>query len=128
MAYGEQPPGFFKWGASVAELDSGIIGIKLLLDPEQERPTYLPSTNAQRDIRMLPKQPVEIAADFMGAIYKHALDEISKTVPKAYMDLCSKEFVLSGKWWPSLFMKQMFSDSSKPQLFGPMLPKMLHYW
>ncbi|KFG86767.1 putative hsp70 protein [Metarhizium anisopliae] len=96
MAYGEQPPGFFKWGASVAELDSGIIGIKLLLDPEQERPTYLPSTNAQRDIRMLPKQPVEIAADFMGAIYKHALDEISKTVPKAYMDLCSKEFVLSA--------------------------------
>ncbi|EFY98456.2 Hsp70 family protein [Metarhizium robertsii ARSEF 23] len=95
VAYGKQPHGFFKWGASVAELDTGIIGIKLLLDPEQERPTYLPSTNAQRDIRMLPKQPVEIAADFMGAIYKHALDEISKTVPKAYMDLCSKEFVLS---------------------------------
>ncbi|EFY92901.1 putative hsp70 protein [Metarhizium acridum CQMa 102] len=95
IAYDKQQPGVFKWGASVEELDTGIIGIKLLLDPEQERPMYLPSTNTKRDIRMLPKQPVQVAADFMRAIYKHALDEISKTVPKAYMDLCSKQFVLS---------------------------------
>ncbi|KHN93782.1 Heat shock protein Hsp70 [Metarhizium album ARSEF 1941] len=95
IAYDKQRPDVFKWGASVDAADPSIVGIKLLLDPEQGRPMYLPATNARKYIRMLPKPPVKIAADFIGAIYSHALAEISKTVPKAYMELCSKEFVLS---------------------------------
>ncbi|KAG6016208.1 hypothetical protein E4U43_004060 [Claviceps pusilla] len=85
----------FRWGASVDKLNGGIIAIKLLLDPDQERPLYLPSKNIKKELQSLPKKPFEIAADFIGAIYEHALEEISKTVPKAYMDMCDKEFVLS---------------------------------
>jgi len=85
----------FSWGASVNRMTDSIIGIKLMLDPAQERPLYLPAGNLQRDIRKLPKKPVEVAADFIRAIYQHALAEITKQVPRGYMSLCQQQFVLS---------------------------------
>ena len=87
----------FSWGASVNRMTDSIVGIKLLLDPDQERPLYLPTGNLQRDIKKLPKKPVEVAADFIRAIYQHALAEIAKKVPKGYMSLCQQKFVLSGR-------------------------------
>ncbi|KAG6014764.1 hypothetical protein E4U54_004867 [Claviceps lovelessii] len=95
IEYSKEANKGFRWGASVDKLNGGIIAIKLLLDPDQERPLYLPSKNIKKELQSLPKKPFEIAADFIGAIYEHALEEISKTVPKAYMDMCDKEFVLS---------------------------------
>lgn len=88
--------GSFKWGAAADSTQGAIVGVKLLLDPSQEQPHYLPSTNVTRDIKNLPKQPVAVAADFIQAIYKHAQREIEKTVPGGYLRMCKKEFVLSG--------------------------------
>jgi hypothetical protein len=88
----------FAWGASVNSMSDSIVGVKLLLDPTQERPLYLPTGNVKRDIKKLPKPPVDIAADFIGAVYQHALREIAKEVPKDYMAICQKHFVLSGKY------------------------------
>ncbi|KAK1835325.1 hypothetical protein QBC39DRAFT_274984 [Podospora conica] len=85
----------FKWGASVNQTQDDAVSVKLLLDPSQEQPSYLPAANHKRAMKNLPKPPVEIAADFMGAIYQHALSEISKTVPKAYFESCAREFVVS---------------------------------
>ncbi|KAH6658942.1 putative hsp70 protein [Truncatella angustata] len=94
IAYG--PDGHkYRWGADVNGLQDGIVGVKLLLDPTQERPMYLPSGNIKRDIKKLPKPPVEIAADFIKSIYKHALKQIEKEVPSGYMALCQKQFVLT---------------------------------
>jgi hypothetical protein len=95
--YGSEGPDGeeFTWGASVSRLDNNIVGVKLLLDPQQEQPHYLPATNIKQAIRKLPKPAVKIAADFIGAVYKHALSEIAKTVPKRYFDICEKHFVLS---------------------------------
>ncbi|KAK0620644.1 putative hsp70 protein [Immersiella caudata] len=88
--------GDFVWGASVDRtLHNNIVGVKLLLDPSQEQPVYLPSVNMKRTLRVLPKPAVEIAADFLGAIYGHAMTEIAKVVPSEYMSLCEKQFVLS---------------------------------
>lgn len=91
----------FAWGASVNltadNINNNIVGVKLLLDPSQERPTYLPTDNILRDYSKLPKQPVEIVADFIGAIYQHALNEIAKQVPAGYVSICQKQFTLSGK-------------------------------
>jgi hypothetical protein len=78
-------------------MNDNIVGVKLLLDPSQERPLYLPTGNIKRDLKKLPKTPVEIAADFIGAIYQHALTEIAKEVPEHYMLICQKHFVLSGE-------------------------------
>ncbi|KAK4446880.1 actin-like ATPase domain-containing protein [Podospora aff. communis PSN243] len=85
----------FTWGASVSRLDNNIVGVKLLLDPQQEQPKYLPAKNIHEAVRELPKPAVKIAADFIGAVYKHALGEIAKRVPKRYFDICEKHFVLS---------------------------------
>ncbi|KAG6102857.1 hypothetical protein E4U30_000045 [Claviceps sp. LM220 group G6] len=95
LEYSEEEPTGFRWGASVNKSSAGIVAIKLLLDPKQERPLYLPATHTRTELKALPKAPIEIAADFMRAIYEHALEEIASAVPKAYMDICQKEFVLS---------------------------------
>ncbi|KAG6218859.1 hypothetical protein E4U50_008121 [Claviceps purpurea] len=95
IEYTEEDPRGFRWGASVNKQNGGIIAIKLLLDPNQQRPLYLPAKQIEEELKSLPKSPLEIAADFIGAIYAHALEEISSSVPKAYMDMCHKEFVLS---------------------------------
>lgn len=76
-------------------MQGNIVGVKLLLDPSQERPLYLPTVNIKETLEQLPKEPVSVAADFIGALYKHALSEIGKAVPNHYFRLCKKEFVLS---------------------------------
>ncbi|KAH6633887.1 putative hsp70 protein [Chaetomium sp. MPI-SDFR-AT-0129] len=93
--YSDADGGGFAWGASVNRMQDNIVGVKLLLDPKQERPLYLPTANVKRTIKSLPKAPVEIAADFIGAVYRHALGEISKVVPHDYFKICQKHFVLS---------------------------------
>ncbi|KFA66207.1 hypothetical protein S40285_05120 [Stachybotrys chlorohalonatus IBT 40285] len=85
----------FAWGASVDRKLDNIVGVKLLLDPKQELPLYLPTGNIKQDLKKLPKPPIDVAADFIGAIYKHALTEISKEVLDGYMDICQKDFVIS---------------------------------
>lgn len=86
----------FNWGALANRMENTIVGVKLLLDPQQERPLYLPTGDIGQEISQLPKPPVNIAADFIGALYQHALNEIAKQVPVEYMDMCQKQFVLSG--------------------------------
>ena len=70
--------------------------MKLLLDPKQSRPLYLPAQNVKRDLKNLPKSPAAVAGDFIGAMYRHAMKEISKKVLKSYLDMCTVEYVLSG--------------------------------
>ncbi|KAH0600937.1 hypothetical protein MHUMG1_01938 [Metarhizium humberi] len=95
ISYDEAKLSDFKWGASVEDPSTAIVGIKLLLDPSQKRPAYLSPENVQKDLSSLPRTAVEVAADFIGKVYQHALAEISKKVPRGYMELCSKEFVLT---------------------------------
>ena len=85
----------FAWGASVDRMQENIVGVKLMLDPAQERPLYLPTSNMKRTMRKLPKPAVNIAADFIGAVYNHALGEIAKVVPKDYFAICQRQYVLS---------------------------------
>jgi molecular chaperone DnaK (HSP70) len=95
----------FSWGPSVNQVnqrENAIVGVKLLLDPSQECPLYLPIGHGttEQDIRKLQKTPVQVAADFLGAIHQHALSEIARKVPAGYLSLCSKQFVLSGNHHP----------------------------
>ena len=58
-------------------------------------PDYLPASSFTTDRKALPKDPVNVAADFIGAVYKHALSVIASSGVKEYFELCQKEFVLS---------------------------------
>jgi hypothetical protein len=86
----------YTWGAEVDGLADNIVGVKLLLDTEQPKPFYLPAGNVKHDLKKLPKRPYLVAADYIRALYKHALAEIANEVPDGYMELCQKQFVLSG--------------------------------
>lgn len=84
------------WGAQVKDDTKGSIrGLKLLLDPLQAKPWYFPKFIYTAIMGKQPKPTLELAADFIAALYSHALDEIAKTVPDGYLASCEKEFVLS---------------------------------
>ncbi|KAF4961796.1 hypothetical protein FSARC_10092 [Fusarium sarcochroum] len=95
VAYDPKEKSSFKWGGQLTWRDDHVQGVKLLLDPDQTRPSYLPSNNIKSELRKLPKDPVDVAADFIEAMYKHAMTKIESKVPRDYLKLCQKSFVLS---------------------------------
>lgn len=95
ILYDQNDPSKFKWGGQVTWRDPAVHGVKLLLDPDQEKPDYLPETSFKIDRNALPKDPVDVAADFIGAMYKHALSVAESSVVREYFHMCEKEFVLS---------------------------------
>lgn len=95
VLYDEQDPTKFKWGGQLDWRDSAVHGVKLLLDPDQPKPVYLPTSSLKKDRKALPKDPVDVAADFIGAIYNHALAAIESSSVRDYFNLCEKDFILS---------------------------------
>ncbi|KAK7985771.1 hypothetical protein PG988_003393 [Apiospora saccharicola] len=90
----------FKWGGQVdpRAVSGNVARVKLLLDPTQQKPVYLPRASRKTDLKELTKvgkQPVDVAADFMQAIYRHAMNKIKDRVPKDYFDMCQKQYVLT---------------------------------
>ncbi|KAI9654197.1 MAG: hypothetical protein M1821_006725 [Bathelium mastoideum] len=88
----------FKWGYELdRSVEDKISAIKLMLDPNQKRPLF-DTGGAQAtkvEIAKLGKPPIDIASDYMAAIFKHALEVISGKLPKSYLDLLDKYYVLS---------------------------------
>jgi hypothetical protein len=86
----------FKWGYELdMSLGDKITGLKLLLDPDQPRPYFIP-TNIQAEIAKLPKTVLEVASDYMRAVFQHALKEIeSESLDPSFLDNYHKQFVLT---------------------------------
>lgn len=72
-----------------------VQGIKLLLDPDQAQPIYLPISTAKSDPKRLPKPPMDVAADIIKATYQHAMAEIETQIPAEYLPMCQRQYVLS---------------------------------
>jgi len=86
----------FVWGKEVNRSSSDKIeGVKLLLDPTQQVPLFVPAQSMKAALQKLGKSPVEVASDYIGAMYKHALQVIEDELPPGYMDMYQKKFVLS---------------------------------
>ncbi|OXV10443.1 hypothetical protein Egran_01797 [Elaphomyces granulatus] len=73
----------FQWGYEITSLDDKITALKLLLDPDQPRPYFIP-TNVEVEMVKLPKTVLEVASDYMGAVFQHALKEIDPEAVRAY--------------------------------------------
>ncbi|TVY38304.1 Heat shock 70 kDa protein 12B [Lachnellula occidentalis] len=86
--------GDFTWGGQKHKSDV-VQGVKLLLDPDQPRPLYLPESTAKSDLKRLDKPPVKVVADFIGAMYQHSMSKIESAVPAQYLTMCQKQFVLT---------------------------------
>lgn len=93
--YDEHNPSDLKWGAQVSWNKPAVRGVKLLLDPDQAKPSCLPTATIAKDVTDLPKDPVDVAADFISAIYKHALTVIESAGVREYFQYCQKDFVLT---------------------------------
>ncbi|KAK6856748.1 hypothetical protein PG995_006935 [Apiospora arundinis] len=88
-------PTDFKWGYQVKPGDKSIVGIKLLLDPDQDKPSYLPGSGKKTSLRNLPKPAVDVAADYIGAVYNHALGKIRESSVGNFFDKCEREVILT---------------------------------
>lgn len=84
----------FTWGGQKHKGDV-VQGVKLLLDPDQPRPIYLPKSTARSDLQRLGKPAVDVVADYLEAMYKYALSQIETTIPQVYMKMCKRKFVLT---------------------------------
>ena len=68
--------------------------MKLLLDPSQERPLYVPGRSGKQELNRIGKSAEEVATDYIRAIYQHALSKIESKTTKSYFDACEKKFVV----------------------------------
>ena len=89
--------GSFQWGYEIEETSAEKLeGIKLLLDPDQLQQTFaLNLAGTKAALKKLEKSAVDIAADFIGAIYKHAIAKIVESWPRDYIEGLERVFVLS---------------------------------
>lgn len=95
ISYNPRNKAEFVWGGMKSKWPV-IEAVKLLLDPDQEVPYYLPGAkNDTNELKKLGKTAVDVAADFIGAIYRHSLNKIESKMPKEYFAQCQKKFVIS---------------------------------
>lgn len=94
VSYDPQKRKLASWGAQKHKY-AKIEGMKLLLDPEQETPLYIPETDTPAELKKLGKPAIDVVADYITAIYKHALDRIETKVPAEYLKMCQKKFVVT---------------------------------
>ncbi|KAL9607109.1 MAG: hypothetical protein Q9167_007949 [Letrouitia subvulpina] len=96
FCYNRQDSSFFSWGSQVEPTNpEKIEAIKLLLDPDQPTPSFVPDFNTKRVLSKLGKSPVDAASDYIGAIYKHGLEKINAAVPKEYFEMQQKKLILT---------------------------------
>ena len=89
-------PNDFRWGFELNRTTKERIeGIKLLLDPDQPKPLYVPAINTEAELKRLGKPALAVASDFISAIFQHALRKIESKYPKSYLELLDKQYVLS---------------------------------
>ncbi|KAK5636412.1 hypothetical protein RRF57_012125 [Xylaria bambusicola] len=95
IQYTPGSPDKFKWGYELeGTLEDKVIGLKLLLDPDQKRPYWIP-TDPHAEIAKLPKPVVEVAADYIKAIFQQALSEVEKGYLPGFLDGFKKQYVLT---------------------------------
>ena len=108
-------PDNFRWGY---ELDrttkERIEGIKLLLDPDQPKPLYVPAVNTEAQLKRLGKPAIEVATDYIGALYRYAMQKIEAKYPKSYLDMLDRRFILS--------VPAVWSDKAKDATLRVSLP------
>ncbi|KAK4936969.1 hypothetical protein LTR10_022279 [Elasticomyces elasticus] len=88
--------GSLRFGYELDRLEGDKIErIKLLFDPEQPRPFFIP-VDVEGEMAKLPKAVVEVASDYMRAIFQHAIKEIEGNyVDPELLHNYEKQYVLT---------------------------------
>ncbi|KAL8887793.1 MAG: hypothetical protein Q9215_004678 [Flavoplaca cf. flavocitrina] len=94
LSYDPKHKNSFTWGAQKHK-HAKIEGLKLLLDPGQETPLYIPETNTAAELKKLGKPATDVVTDYIASIYNHALSRIETKIPAEYLKMCQKKFVVT---------------------------------
>lgn len=114
-------PRDFIWGFELDHTTKDRIeAIKLLLDPDQPKPLYAPATDSTDQLKKLGKPAIDVASDYISAIFQHALGKIESKYPKNFLDLLDKQYVL---WVPAVWSDKAKDETLKvsqpvPTFFG----------
>ena len=96
ICYDAQDRSSFSWGSKVKPTNTERLeGIKLLLDPDQPTPLFVRAGNTKKALLKLGKPPIDVASDYIGAIYKHGLEQIKAALPDDYLGMQQKKYVLT---------------------------------
>lgn len=87
----------YTWGFEAVNSDHGvrIEAVKLLLDPEQPTPLYVPAQDAGEELENLNKSATDVTTDYINALLKHALTVTASKFTKGYLETVRKKFVLT---------------------------------
>ena len=97
ISYNPEKVSEYTWGAQRHRYTS-IREFKLALDPDQPRPTFVSQTSQSKqakDLKQLNKSAEDVVADYLKALYSHALQIIKGNVLQEYVESCKKKFVLT---------------------------------
>jgi hypothetical protein len=90
IAYDEKADKKFLWGAQVDQRCDGVMGANPYQPSQSDR-----FEKTKNQLIKLRKDSVHVAADFIGAMWEHALLYIKSRILAEYFLLCQKQFVLS---------------------------------
>jgi len=126
IKYGSGGPGF-SWGYQVGlKDDKKLEAFKLLLDQGLPKPEYTQINRVRKSLREFVKTEIDAINDFMGALYRYAIEGIEEKHSKAYSEILAVKFVVSSPaGWPdtvkSIMMQVVFLTHSVlcPVLIAP---------
>jgi hypothetical protein len=81
--------------------DKKLEAFKLLLDQNLPKPEYMQINKVQKNFKEFVKTPINAVNDFMGALYRYAIEAIEEKHSKAYSEILAVKFVVSTPaGWP----------------------------
>lgn len=110
IQYIYQPSNLIKWGYQLDQtLTDKIVELKSLLNPDQDRPSWIP-IDRKAEIDQLPKAIDDVVADYIASLFNYALTEIRE----AYMKLRGESLKMKRKY--VLTVPGFWSDSAKARI------------
>jgi hypothetical protein len=101
LKYGTGGPGFI-WGYQVGARDpKKVEAFKLLLDQSLPKPEYTQIRKVEQTLKEYHKLPANAISDYMGALYRYAIEAIEGKHSEAYAEILAVKFVVSSPaGWP----------------------------
>jgi hypothetical protein len=95
--------------------DKKLEAFKLLLDQSLPKPEYT-QINVRKNLREFVKTEINAVNDFMGALYRYAIEAIEEKHSKAYSEVLALKFVVSTPaGWPDTVKTIMMQVNFHPQ-------------
>lgn len=56
---------------------------------------FIPGGNGKQELKKIGKKAEQVATDYIGALYKHAITRIEAKYPAAYLKRCHRQYVVT---------------------------------